>query len=177
MSRRSDLTAGRPAACSSAGPRAGRGRGRADARGDSNREAQRPVDAGSRPAQTGRDLVRVVRRQDRAEDAPSRSTTRSNSGSRPDEDDRFSAAEWWTFSPRSGLVVWSNQDRHFAILENDEPPGIREVDACSPDRIRTGATALRGRRPGPLDDGAPETSGGSRQLLGTALGYQDSNLD
>ena len=25
---------------------------------------------------------------------------------------------------------------------------------CSPDRIRTGATALRGRRPRPLDDGA-----------------------
>jgi hypothetical protein len=35
----------------------------------------------------------------------------------------------------------------------------------SPDRIRTGATALRGRRPGPLDDGA------------AALGCQDSNLD
>jgi hypothetical protein len=38
----------------------------------------------------------------------------------------------------------------------------------SPDRIRTGATALRGRRPRPLDDGA---------LLLAALGCQDSNLD
>jgi hypothetical protein len=35
----------------------------------------------------------------------------------------------------------------------------------SPDRIRTGATALRGRRPRPLDDGA------------VTLGCQDSNLD
>src|SRR5690348_12245666 len=31
---------------------------------------------------------------------------------------------------------------------------VDDVDLCSPDRIRTGATALRGRRPGPLDDGA-----------------------
>src|SRR5215204_372412 len=30
----------------------------------------------------------------------------------------------------------------------------RQVRRCSPDRIRTGATALRGRRPRPLDDGA-----------------------
>jgi hypothetical protein len=30
---------------------------------------------------------------------------------------------------------------------------------CSPDRIRTGATALRGRRPGPLDDGARTCAG------------------
>src|SRR5436190_329529 len=29
---------------------------------------------------------------------------------------------------------------------------------CSPERIRTAATALRGRRPRPLDDGALETS-------------------
>src|SRR3954451_22803437 len=29
---------------------------------------------------------------------------------------------------------------------------------CSPDGIRTRATALRGRRPRPLDDGAAETS-------------------
>ena len=41
----------------------------------------------------------------------------------------------------------------------------------SPDRIRTGAAALRGRCPRPLDDGALLT-----QLL-TSLGYQDSNLD
>ena len=37
----------------------------------------------------------------------------------------------------------------------------------SPDRIRTGATALRGRRPGPLDDGAPETSVLHRGKLAT----------
>src|SRR5690349_24080874 len=32
------------------------------------------------------------------------------------------------------------------------------LERCSPERIRTAATALRGRRPRPLDDGAPETS-------------------
>src|ERR1700758_555164 len=31
----------------------------------------------------------------------------------------------------------------------------------SPDRIRTGVTALRGRRPRPLDDGAKMVAGGS----------------
>jgi site-specific recombinase XerC len=51
-----------------------------------------------------------------------------------------------------------------------EPPVKRGAQRGSPERIRTAATALRGRRPGPLDDGAPETSC-------PALGYQDSNLD
>jgi hypothetical protein len=40
----------------------------------------------------------------------------------------------------------------------------------SPEGIRTLATAVRGRRPRPLDDGALGDAG-------TALGYQDSNLD
>jgi hypothetical protein len=34
-----------------------------------------------------------------------------------------------------------------------------EHDWCSPDRIRTGVTALRGRRPRPLDDGAEHPGG------------------
>lgn len=34
------------------------------------------------------------------------------------------------------------------------PPEVTRAARCSPDRIRTGATALRGRRPRPLDDGA-----------------------
>ena len=42
----------------------------------------------------------------------------------------------------------------------------------SPDRIRTGAAALRGRCPRPLDDGAL----GVRNEV-HLLGYQDSNLD
>jgi hypothetical protein len=42
---------------------------------------------------------------------------------------------------------------------------------CSPDGIRTRATALRGRRPRPLDNGAV------RLLSALWLGYQDSNLD
>jgi hypothetical protein len=42
---------------------------------------------------------------------------------------------------------------------------------CSPDGIRTRATALRGRRPRPLDNGAV------RLHSALWLGYQDSNLD
>ena len=45
---------------------------------------------------------------------------------------------------------------------------------CSPDGIRTRATALRGRRARPLHNGA------LRYLTGAfapSLGYQDSNLD
>src|SRR5215213_11912291 len=40
-------------------------------------------------------------------------------------------------------------------------PASLQVSGCSPDRIRTGATALRGRRPGPLDDGAVRWCGGA----------------
>src|SRR3984957_11696317 len=36
----------------------------------------------------------------------------------------------------------------------------REVVRSSPDRIRTGVTALRGRRPRPLDDGAEHAPAG-----------------
>src|SRR5580693_2974729 len=36
----------------------------------------------------------------------------------------------------------------------------REVLRSSPDRIRTGVTALRGRRPRPLDDGAEHAPAG-----------------
>jgi hypothetical protein len=58
---------------------------------------------------------------------------------------------------------------------------------CSPDGIRTHATAVRGRRPRPLDDGArtdPSCQHSSlthTRLIGcggqTLLGYQDSNLE
>src|SRR4051812_21255647 len=61
---------------------------------------------------------------------------------------------------------------------------------CSPEGIRTLATALRGRRPRPLDDGARTAvhtrttvpnftrSSSTATLAGSAaLGYQDSNLD
>lgn len=50
------------------------------------------------------------------------------------------------------------------------------LGSCSPDGIRTHATAVRGRRPRPLDDGAgtdPSCQHSSRLVLG----YQDSNLE
>jgi hypothetical protein len=50
---------------------------------------------------------------------------------------------------------------------------------CSPDRIRTGATALRGRRARPLHNGAVRGCGYDvrRACSPRPLGYQDSNLD
>ena len=54
--------------------------------------------------------------------------------------------------------------RRFAFSPAEEPVRLvkSKVPRGSPDRIRTGATALRGRRPRPLDDGAelggPEAS-------------------
>lgn len=53
---------------------------------------------------------------------------------------------------------------------------LRLLGSCSPDGIRTHATAVRGRRPRPLDDGAgtdPSCQHSSRLVLG----YQDSNLE
>src|SRR5664279_6499308 len=69
-----------------------------------------------------------------------------------------------------------------------KPPGNRGVWRCSPDGIRTRATALRGRRPRPLDDGPLETkrndspSGGSfRNTMlherSVPLRRQDQGLD
>ena len=52
---------------------------------------------------------------------------------------------------------------------------------CSPDGIRTRATALRGRRARPLHNGAmPSTNElpvSPQSRLHSSLGYQDSNLD
>jgi hypothetical protein len=56
---------------------------------------------------------------------------------------------------------------------NIEEPGptARALLRGSPERIRTAASALRGRRPGPLDDGAGWPAREIRQL-----GGEDSNL-
>ena len=43
----------------------------------------------------------------------------------------------------------------------------RSLGFCSPDRIRTGVTALRGRRPRPLDDGAGMSPGVPHPRRGT----------
>src|SRR5699024_10458155 len=60
-------------------------------------------------------------------------------------------------------------------------PAPGAVTRCTPDGIRTHATAVRGRRPRPLDDG-----GRTRTRVGSArtgapwsvqLAYQDSNLE
>ena len=82
-----------------------------------------------------------------------------------------------------------------------KPPGNRGVWRCSPDGIRTRATALRGRRARPLHNGAlavlPSRSKRStaaeetipvrwfisesrrthKQIGRSTLGYKDSNLD
>src|SRR6266496_5795816 len=64
--------------------------------------------------------------------------------------------------PTTRGVVWTPTNKQYEQIA-DSPPlvQVRELLAirCSPDRIRTGATALRGRRPRPLDDGARRLAG------------------
>jgi hypothetical protein len=89
---------------------------------------------------------------------------------RPGVDDRAAAV---CVRDRSRLV-----DRPVALLryrETKEAPfrfPERGPFGSSPDGIRTRATALRGRRPRPLDDGAT-----AWKRWTFPLGYQDSNLD
>ena len=52
-------------------------------------------------------------------------------------------------------TTWrSARCRSRARHENANEPGHEGRALCSPEQIRTAVTALRGRRPGPLDDGA-----------------------
>ena len=79
-------------------------------------------------------------------------------------------------------------------MRNDPVCAVRRQGhpECSPEGIRTLATALRGRRPRPLDDGARtftcsallqrraelyQKSSATILRGSVALGYQDSNLD
>jgi hypothetical protein len=71
----------------------------------------------------------------------------------------------------------------FTNMPQELPLGT-EVKRCSPDGIRTHATAVRGRRPRPLDDGAMNkirlvsiADGRRPALIRSGLGYQDSNLE
>ena len=71
----------------------------------------------------------------------------------------------------------------FTNMPQELPLGT-EVKRCSPDGIRTHATAVRGRRPRPLDDGAMNkirlvsiADGRRPVLIRSGLGYQDSNLE
>jgi hypothetical protein len=55
---------------------------------------------------------------------------------------------------------------------------LPRIERCSPDRIRTGVTALRGRRPRPLDDGAEMVAEGSASQANNtipSLGLQSQN--
>ena len=85
--------------------------------------------------------------------------------------------------PGRGLLAWSTAST------NEKSPGRRPGDWFgSPDGIRTHATAVRGRRPRPLDDGARTKSVArlaadriasiaQRATAAKLLGYQDSNLE
>jgi membrane protein implicated in regulation of membrane protease activity len=50
---------------------------------------------------------------------------------------------------------------YFRFLKRPLAPSDVQLRGGSPDRIRTGVTALRGRRPRPLDDGAEHGTAGS----------------
>jgi uncharacterized membrane protein YfcA len=49
---------------------------------------------------------------------------------------------------------------YFRFLKRPLAPRDVRIHSGSPDRIRTGVTALRGRRPRPLDDGAEHGTAG-----------------
>ena len=66
--------------------------------------------------------------------------------------------------PRRDLVALSTRPR--AARRTRTSPATRAGLSCSPEQIRTAVTALRGRRPRPLDDGA---------VLCVELGGEDSN--
>ena len=89
--------------------------------------------------------------------------------------------ELWSRWQPSGQRVQDKVCYALELLERYLPDALAvqvplTLAPPSPEEIRTPATALRGRRPRPLDDGA---TGGDKQRPGTAvsLGYQDSNLD
>src|SRR3984893_16727430 len=86
-------------------------------------------------------------------------------------------------SPQAGLAGHAG-----GWIDGSGRAGDRLVNfACSPDGIRTHATAVRGRRPRPLDDGArtdprcQHSSPAYAHLIAcggqSLLGYQDSNLE
>src|SRR3954465_1305558 len=60
--------------------------------------------------------------------------------------------------------------------ESPRPGGSGALACCSPEGIRTLATAVRGRRPGPLDDGAVQccrgTASGDRCFLAGVPGLE-----
>ena len=59
------------------------------------------------------------------------------------------------------------------MQERESPSRLAGAFAfCTPEQVRTAVSALRGRCPGPLDDG-----GKTVEFYEDWLGYQDSNLD
>ncbi len=102
-------------------------------------------------------------------------------------------ARWWVALGPLPLIaaIWAIKPNASGASLNSGSswPTIRRGDEefrCTPDGIRTHATAVRGRRPRPLDDGGQnyfrsgQHSSGSqcRHLIARSwLGYQDSNLE
>ena len=80
-------------------------------------------------------------------------------------DNSESNLELWTRWQPAGQRVCDQLEWALELLHRYAPhalarqlPLMLEVDLGSPEEIRTPATALRGRRPRPLDDGALETT-------------------
>src|SRR6476660_5733102 len=101
-----------------------------------------------------------------------------------------------TFKSRTDPLAAGHSSRPFTQAKDPPRSLTRRVFLCSPEGIRTLATALRGRRPRPLDDGARTCQAFVLQCLRPyqilsdliessapdafrrrLLGYQDSNLD
>ena len=82
---------------------------------------------------------------------------------------------------RAGCRATGRACRRQMRVRGVEQNPHRSVIHRSPDRIRTGATAVRGRRPRPLDDRAErrpmKLSSTRTRAYWVALGYLDSNQD
>ena len=79
-------------------------------------------------------------------------------------DNRIENLELWSRWQPTGQRVRDKLEFAIELLERYLPaalagqlPLTMEVDLGTPERIRTAATALRGRRPRPLDDGGLES--------------------
>ncbi len=97
--------------------------------------------------------------------APARSATAMRPPS-PTAAGPNAAAVGWAAVPTRGRSGAEPHRRSYMSAVGPPVPRTKETAphrwearslSCSPDRIRTGATALRGRRPRPLDDGAVDT--------------------
>ena len=96
-------------------------------------------------------------------------------------DNREANLELWSRWQPRGQRVTDKVSYAIELLARYAPETLAsgteasQVGKRTPEQVRTAVTALRGRRPRPLDDGGRSSRTGTDGQL--PLGYQDSNLD